>query len=74
MKTIWYIGYEVHWEEESTVVSCIHTLSEASIDFEVNFIFNLIHSLDQFVSQTVPLYWTVVEQHWICVGGHIWEI
>lgn len=32
-------GYEVQWEEESTAVSCIHTLSESSIDFEVSPIF-----------------------------------
>ena len=30
------IGYSVQWEEESTVVSCIHTLKDTSTDSEVS--------------------------------------
>ena len=30
-----YAGYEVHWEERTTAVSCLHTLTEESLNYEV---------------------------------------
>lgn len=30
------LGYDVQWEEESTVVSCTHTLTEAATNSEVS--------------------------------------
>ena len=27
-------GYRVQWEEESTTVSCLHTLNESSLEYE----------------------------------------
>ena len=29
------LGYKVHWEEESTAVTCLNTLTEASLNSEV---------------------------------------
>ena len=29
-------GYEVHWEEESSTVTCLHTLTEKSLNAEVS--------------------------------------
>ena len=43
------LGYEVQWEEESTVVSCTHTLTEAATNSEVN-IWGYYYSLWQAVA------------------------